>query len=152
METVKKSARLQTVCQLKQMAEREEAKKLALTQQEFHKAVNQQEELKSYLQEYFKTIQNSQSSVNNASQLALYQAFVTRLQLAIERQGEAIKQREIVLKKQTKNWQEANANLKTMKELVTKAQIEESLAEDKKQQREMDDRTFKGNLGFFDEP
>lgn len=145
---MKKSRRLQPVRQLKQQAEREEAKKLAHLQQELETAKQQRTELESYLAEYFQTIQQQQSRVTQAAQLGLYQAFISRLQLAIRRQGELIQQRQAAVKSQTKRWVEANARLKTMDQLIAKARQQEDLEESRREQKLMDDRPFRGGNGF----
>ncbi|RLT94844.1 MAG: flagellar export protein FliJ [Ketobacter sp.] len=145
---MKKSRRLQPVRQLKQQAEREEAKKLAHLQQELETAKQQRTELESYLAEYFQTIQQQQSRVTQAAQLGLYQAFISRLQLAIRRQGELIQQRQAAVKSQTKRWVEANARLKTMDQLIAKARQQEDLEESRREQKLMDDRPFGGGNGF----
>ncbi|MBA53304.1 MAG: flagellar export protein FliJ [Pseudomonadales bacterium] len=145
---MKKSRRLQPVRQLKQQAEREEAKKLAHLQQELETAKQQRTELESYLAEYFQNIQQQQSRVTQAAQLGLYQAFISRLQLAIRRQGELIQQRQAAVKSQTKRWVEANARLKTMDQLIAKARQQEDLEESRREQKLMDDRPFGGGNGF----
>lgn len=145
---MKKSRRLLPVRQLKQQAEREEAKKLANLQQELEMAKQQRVELESYLAEYFQTIQQQQSRVTQASQLGLYQAFISRLQLAIRRQGELIQQRQAAVKAQSKRWVEANARLKTMDQLIEKARLQEDIEESRREQKLMDDRPFRGGNGF----
>lgn len=145
---MKKSRRLLPVRQLKQQAEREEAKKLANLQNELEMAKRQKVELESYLAEYFQTIQQQQSRVTQASQLGLYQAFISRLQLAIRRQGELIQQRQAAVKAQTKRWVEANARLKTMDQLIDKARQQEDIEESRREQKLMDDRPFRGGNGF----
>ena len=145
---MKKSRRLLPVRQLKQQAEREEAKKLANLQQELEMAKQQRMELESYLAEYFQTIQQQQSRVTQASQLGLYQAFISRLQLAIRRQGELIQQRQAAVKAQSKRWVEANARLKTMDQLIEKARLQEDIEESRREQKLMDDRPFRGGNGF----
>lgn len=145
---MKKSKRLQPVRQLKQQAEREEAKKLANLQQELELAQQQRVELESYLSEYFQTIQQQQAKVTQASQLGLYQTFISRLQLAISRQGELIQQRQAAVKAQSKRWVEANARLKTMDQLIEKARQQEELEESRREQKLMDDRPFRSGNGF----
>ena len=145
---MKKSKRLLPVRQLKQQAEREEAKKLANLQQQLEQAKQQRIELESYLAEYFQTIQQQQSQVTQASQLGLYQSFISRLQLAIRRQGELVQQHQAAVKAQTKRWVEANARLKTMDQMIDKARQQEDLEESRREQKLMDDRPFRGGNGF----
>ncbi|RLT92563.1 flagellar export protein FliJ [Ketobacter sp.] len=145
---MKKSKRLLPVRQLNQQAEREEARKLAHLQQELQAAQQQRRELESYLADYFQTIQQQQSKVTQAAQLGLYQSFISRLQLAIRRQGELVHQRQAAVKAQTKRWVEANARLKTMDQLIEKARQQEQLEESKREQKLLDDRPFRGGGGF----
>ncbi|MEE2731443.1 MAG: flagellar export protein FliJ [Pseudomonadota bacterium] len=145
---MKKSKRLLPVRQLNQQAEREEARKLAHLQQELQAAQQQRRELESYLADYFQTIQQQQSKVTQAAQLGLYQSFISRLQLAIRRQGELVQQRQAAVKAQTKRWVDANARLKTMDQLIEKARQQEQLEESRREQKLLDDRPFRGGGGF----
>lgn len=145
---MKRSKRLLPVRQLKQQAERAEARKLADLQRELEVARNQLGELEGYLKEYFQTIQGQQSRVTQASQLGLYQAFISRLQLAINRQGELIQQRQAAVNAQSRKWIQASAKLKTMDQLIEKARQQEELEDSRREQRLMDDRPFRGGGGF----
>lgn len=145
---MKKSVRLVPVCNLKRQQERNEAQKLAKYQSELAQSRQQYQELQSYLEEYYRSIQGQQGSIHNASQLGLYQAFVSRLQQAIARQGEMVKQRELSVQAQAKKWQQANHNVKVMQQLIEKAQAEEALIEDKKEQKLLDDRPYRKESGF----
>ncbi|HAG96956.1 MAG: flagellar export protein FliJ [Pseudomonadales bacterium] len=145
---MKKSKRLVPVRQLKQQAERGEAKKLAGLQQELQQAKNQLAELESYLAEYYQTVQQHQSQVTQASQLGLYQAFISRLQQAIRHQSEMVQQRQAAVQAQTRKWIEANARLKTMDQLIEAARQQENLDESRREQKVQDDRPFRGNNGF----
>ncbi len=140
MARVKKSKRLQPVLQLKQQAERKEARKLADLQQNLAAAKRQELELNKYLDEYFSVIKNQQSQIHQASQLGLYQVFITRLQQAIKNQSEQVKQREAAVKNQSIKWAEANANLKAMADLINKSLQLELQEENKKDQKIQDDR------------
>lgn len=145
---MKKSKRLLPVRQLKQQAERAEARKLADLQRELEAARHQLGELEGYLKEYFQTIQGQQSRVTQASQLGLYQAFISRLQLAISRQGELIQQRQAAVNAQSRKWIQASAKLKTMDQLIEKARQQEELEDSRREQKLMDDRPFRGGGGF----
>ncbi|AUM11624.1 flagellar export protein FliJ [Ketobacter alkanivorans] len=145
---MKKSKRLLPVRQLKHQAEREEARKLADLQRELQAARHQLGELEGYLKEYFETIQGQQNKVTQASQLGLYQAFISRLQHAINRQGELIQQRQIAVQAQTQKWIKASASLKTMDQLIDSARRHEELEESKREQKILDDRPFRGGNGF----
>ncbi len=145
---MKKSKRLLPVRNLNHQTERTEAKKLAQLQQNLLAARQQKSELESYLSEYFETIANHTKQVNQARQLGLYQAFISRLQQAINNQGEKIKQHEMAFQKQTQKWIAANAKLKSMDDLIERAKQEEALIEAKKEQKLMDDRPFRRNTDF----
>ena len=71
---MKKSVRLVPVCNLKRQQERSEAQKLAKYQSELAQSRQQYQELQSYLEEYYRSIQGQQGSIHNAAQLGLYQA------------------------------------------------------------------------------
>jgi flagellar FliJ protein len=145
---MKKSVRLRPVRDLKHQQERVEAKKLADLQAQLQHARQQQTDLQGYLQEYFASISDNRQNVRQASQLGLYQAFVQRLQEAIQHQGQLIKQREMVVQAQSRKWVEANARLKALDDLIERIRKEEELAEDKKEQKLLDDRPWRAPSGF----
>ena len=137
---VRKSLRLAPVRNLKQQAERLEARKLADLQQQLAQARKQLQELERYLAEYFHNIARDRLQVKQASQLGMYQAFVQRLQEAIQHQHQIIVQREMAVKAQTQKWLAASQSLKAMDELITRFRHEEELAADKREQKILDDR------------
>lgn len=145
---MKKSVRLQPVRNIKQQQERLEARKLAELQQQLQQARNQCAELQGYLKEYFGSINDQRQMVRQASQLGLYQAFVTRLEQAIQHQMQIIRQREQAVQAQTRKWIAASSKLKTMDDLIARAQQQEQLEADKREQKILDDRPFRGGGGF----
>lgn len=145
---MKKSVRLRPVRDIKQQQERTEARKLADLQQQLHQARRQCEELQGYLKDYFQTISTQRQQVHQASQLALYQAFITRLEQAIQYQQQLIRQREMAVMAQTKKWVAASERLRTMDDLIARARQQEELEADKKEQKIQDDRPFRSQGGF----
>lgn len=145
---MKKSVRLQPVCKLKQQQERKEATQLAKYQGELEQSRRQLNELQQYLQDYYQNLQGHQGSVRSASQLGLYQSFVSRLQKAIARQGEMVKQRELSVKAQTQRWIKASHSVKVMEQLIEQARQEEAREEGRREQKMMDDRPFRSPSGF----
>lgn len=145
---MKKSVRLRPVRDIKQQQERTEARKLADLQQQLQLARRQCDELQGYLKEYFNAISSQRQHVHHASQLALYQAFVTRLQQAIQQQQQLIRQREMAVQAQSKRWVAASERLRTMDDLIARTQAQEALEADKKEQKILDDRPFRSYSGF----
>ena len=145
---MKKSQRLRPVQQLKQREERTQARKLAEIQSQLADSRRQLGELESYLQDYFSTVNNQQRMIHSATQLGQYQNFISKLKLAIEHQKEDIKQRESALKAQTKLWARSRSQLNSMDELIEKSRFQEAVEEEKKAQKQMDDRPFRGGGGF----
>ncbi|NPU94091.1 MAG: flagellar export protein FliJ [Gammaproteobacteria bacterium] len=145
---MKKSQRLRPVRDLKQQQERQEARKLADMQQQLIQARRQHEELQGYLREYFTAISTTRQQVKQASQLGLYQSFITRLQDAIQHQGQLIRQREQVVQAQTRKWLEASSRLKSLDDLIARARQQEELAADKREQKIQDDRPHRSSQGF----
>ena len=145
---VKKSLRLAPVRNLKQQAERLEARKLADLQQQLAQARKQLQELERYQAEYFHNISRDRLQVKQASQLGMYQAFVQRLQEAIQHQHQSIVQREMAVKAQTQKWLAASQSLKAMDELIARFRLEEELAADKREQKILDDRPRRNTSGF----
>ncbi len=145
---MKKSQRLRPVQQLKQREERTQARKLAEIQSQLADSRRQLGELESYLEDYFSTVNNQQRMIHSATQLGQYQNFISKLKLAIEHQREDIKQRESALKAQTKLWALSRSQLNSMDELIEKSRFQEAVEEEKKAQKQMDDRPFKGGGGF----
>lgn len=145
---MKKSVRLRPVRDIKQQQERTEARKLADLQQQLHQARLQCEELQGYLKDYFQTLSQQRQQVHQASQLALYQAFVTRLEQAIQYQREVIRQREMAVQAQTRKWVAASERLRTMDDLINRARQQEEIEADKREQKILDDRPFRPGGGF----
>jgi len=145
---MKKSVRLRPVRDLKQQQERTEAKKLADLQQQLQLARRKCEELEGYLKDYFTSINTQRQQVQQASQLALYQAFVSRLQQAIQHQQQIIKQRELAVQAQSRKWVTARERLRTMDDLIVRTQQQEQLEADKRDQKILDDRPFRPGGGF----
>ena len=145
---MKRSVRLVPVRDIKQQQERTEARKLADLQQQLQVARQQCSELQHYLQEYFNNITLQQQHVHQASQLALYQAFVNRLQQAIRQQQQLIMQREMAVQAQTQKWITASQRLRTMDDMILRARQQEELEADKKEQKILDDRPFRAQNGF----
>ena len=145
---MKKSVRLRPVRDIKQQQERVEAKKLADLQHQLQLARKQCAELEGYLKDYFQSVNQQRQQIHQASQLALYQAFVTRLQQAIQHQQQVIRQREMSVLAQTKKWVTARERLRTMDDLIVRAQTQEELEADKREQKILDDRPFRPGGGF----
>lgn len=145
---MKKSRRLRPVRDLKQQQERQEARKLAELQQQLQLARKQHQDLQGYLREYFAAVSAGYAAVRQASQLGLYQTFIQRLQDAIQHQAQLIRQREQSVQAQTRKWLEASSRLKTLDDLIAQARQQEELAEDKKEQKALDDRPFRVTRGF----
>lgn len=145
---MKKSVRLRPVRDIKQQQERQEARKLADLQKQLLQARKQLEDLQGYLKDYFASVNAGRMQITQASQLGLYQAFIQRLQEAIKHQGQLIRQREMVVQAQTRKWLEASTRLKTMDDLIARARQQEELAEDKREQKILDDRPFRAPGGF----
>ena len=123
-------------------------RKLAEIQSQLADSRRQLGELESYLEDYFSTVNNQQRMIHSATQLGQYQNFISKLKLAIEHQREDIKQRESALKAQTKLWALSRSQLNSMDELIEKSRFQEAVEEEKKAQKQMDDRPFKGGGGF----
>ena len=145
---MKKSVRLRPVRDLKHQQERTEAKKLADLQHQLQMARLQCQELEGYLKEYFNSVNAQRQHIHQASQLALYQAFVTRLQQAIQHQQQTIRQRELAVQAQTKKWVVARERLRTMDDLILRTQQQEQLDADKREQKILDDRPHRPGGGF----
>lgn len=145
---MKKSVRLRPVRDIKEQQERQEARKLAELQRQLLLARKQLDDLQGYLKEYFASVNAARQHVTQASQLGLYQVFIQRLQEAIQHQAQLIKQRELVVQAQTRKWLEASTRLKTMDDLITRARQQEEIAEDKREQKMLDDRPFRAPGGF----
>jgi flagellar biosynthesis chaperone FliJ len=59
-----------------------------------------------------------------------------------------IRQREQAVQAQTRKWIAASSKLKTMDDLIARAQQQEQLEADKREQKILDDRPFRGGGGF----
>lgn len=146
---MKRSVRMQPVRKLKQQEERQLAKKLAQAQQELQREQSQLAMLQQYQKEYFQGLTGSQQQARtgliNASELEKYQVFLTRLEKAIQNQHQVTVIREKAVEAARQAWAEANARLKALDNLIERMRFEEEQAEDKREQRLIDDLPLRNN-------
>lgn len=138
--TRRKSLRLQPVRQLKHQAERQQAKLLAEAQQQLQIAQQQINELKTYYSEYLSSLSTHNENFRQAKELQVFHAFFVRLQQAIDKQQEVVRQREQAVMSRMDQWRQASASLKSIDELIATARRQEMIEQDKKEQKIQDDR------------
>lgn len=146
---MKRSERMQPVRKLKQQEERQLAKRLAQAQQALQKEESQLQMLQQYQREYFNAVTGSQSQGSTGSIRAIdlekYQMFLSRLERAIQNQGEVRVLREKAVEAARQAWAEANSRLKALDNLIEKMRFEEEREQDKREQRMLDDMPLRTN-------
>lgn len=145
---MKKSKRLAPVRQIKERDEKEAAKRLGDAQQGLNAAIKQLEELQQYRQDYYTTLSSGQPTGSTkvspgvpATVLEKYQMFLAKLNGVVERQQETVEQYRQHVETHRQKWVEANARLKSMDDLIARAQEEEALFLDKQEQKLIDERS-----------
>lgn len=146
---MKRSKRMAPVRKLKQQEERAAAKKFANAQQEVQREMQQLQMLEKYQGDYFSSLHDNQGRGGagslSAQQLDKYQMFLARLHKAIENQRQVLVIKEKGLEVARQEWAESNARLKALDSLVEKMVREEERAQDKQEQRLIDDLPLRNN-------
>ncbi|RAU16569.1 flagellar export protein FliJ [Nitrincola tibetensis] len=148
--TKKKSDRLALVHDLA-VKKREKADQyLAESRQRMMQAETQLQQLESYLREYQEQFTQSGKQGFSSSQIVSHQAFISRLQHAVRQQYQTLYLARDQYEQVLKHWQHSYAQAKGLEKLHDKALDVEQVQRDKKEQRQIDERSqLTQRSGFF---
>lgn len=135
-----RAQRLQPVQRVVDEKERKFAEDLAAAERNLAAAQHKLEELESYRMDYARGFSQRAGAGMGARDLHDYQAFMMRLQQAIEQQSENVQRAERERDAQLKRWQEAARHCKAVSHVIEHWQDEERRHKDRREQHESDER------------
>ncbi len=138
---MKRSKRLQVVLDLAERRKKEADKILGEAQGRVSQGEQTLEQLQNYYNEYVNSFYTAGASGVSLGQIQNHQAFMQKLQAAIEQQRRAIQMDKAQLERAREHWQAAYGRHKAMDSLVEKAKAEEQVQQEKQQQKVLDERS-----------
>lgn len=134
-----RAARLAPVVDMAQRAERAAAVQLAQAQAQLKSAEVKLGELERYRSDYQQQWLASGQQGVSGQWLMNYQRFLSQLEQAIGQQHQAVSWQQGVVGKARQQWQERYARLEGLRKLVQRYRDEARLAEDKREQKQLDE-------------
>jgi len=120
--------------------ERESALRVAATQTRLSEAQRRCGELQHYLQEYRAMFAERAKAGMVVSGMRDYQIFIARLHEAVQAQQSVVDQLAAECQAERDRWARAAARKTAVGKVIDQAQTDERKAEDRRQQRELDER------------
>lgn len=137
---MKRSARLKVVHELARRQEDECAKALAAGRQAFKSEGAKLVELVSYQTEYGSKKKQYGSGIAGVSALANLSRFLLSLDQAVEQQRLTVRNYEQQLERVKQEWAKRHNKARKLAELIERYALEETMVEEKKVQKELDDQ------------
>ena len=134
-----RASRLAPVVDMAQRAERAAAVQLARAQGQLTQAEVKLGELERYRSDYQQQWLQSGRQGVSGQWLMNYQRFLSQLEQAISQQAQALSWHQGVVDKARQQWQERYARLEGLRKLVQRYRDEARLAEDKREQKQLDE-------------
>lgn len=136
---IKKSKRLSPVLKMAERNRQMAEQALARAQQQLLEEQGKLKQLLELVQGYENQSRLEQSTGTQASGLIRMQQFLSKMQQAIEQQTQQVVISQQMMAHSTGLWQAAQGRYKAMSSLIERHQEAEYRAEDKQQQREIDE-------------
>jgi len=136
---VSRAARLAPVIDMAERAEREAAQVLGRCQQQLQQAQGKLGELERYRGDYQQQWINQGQQGVSGQWLMNYQRFLTQLETAIGQQRQTLLWHQDNLRKARELWQQRYARLEGLRKLVQRYLLEARQAEDKREQKLLDE-------------
>ena len=133
------SKRLELVIDIAQEAEDKAAATLSRLQQQVAEANHQLLQLEEYRDDYIKSAAIEAEQGVNIQRLVDGQRFMLQLEAALSAQRDVVFNREAEVEQARVVWQEAARYTQAVKELCKRRAMEQSIAEEKRQQKMIDD-------------
>ncbi len=141
---LKKSKRFEPVKQIAENNEAAAAVKMNQSFQEQQATLEQLEKLKGYRDDYVEQFRAKGQEGISASRLREYQAFVQKLDGAIEEQIKAVQNMNAKVGEHQQAFKKSNSRKKVVEKLIKNSKQQEIAHSDKQEQNEADDRVHKG--------
>lgn len=146
---MKKSKRLEPVKTIAQTKDTAAAIKVADSIQQREASLDQLEKLKGYRDDYVMQFKSKGQDGIAASRLQDYQAFVQKLDRAIDEQIQAVEGKHTQVEEDQQALQKTNQRKKAVEKLIDKSVKQETVQQQRREQNEVDDRPS-GNGGGED--
>lgn len=143
---MKRAARLEPVQKVVEDTERRLAAQVAVTERLLTGCEHKLNELTVYRDDYTQGFARRAGGGMGARELVDYQAFMTRLNSAIEQQSLVVQRARADRETQQKRWQEAAQQAKALGHVIERWQQEALRVADKREQRETDERAQRRRL------
>ena len=141
---LKKSKRFEPVKQIAEKNATAAAVKMTQSFQEQKDTLSQLEKLKEYRNDYVTQFKIKGQGGMSASRLQDYQAFVQKLDGAIEEQLQAVQRVQLKVGERQQAFKKTNSRKKVVEKLIEKSKQEELAEVDRQEQKDADDRVVKG--------
>ncbi|OMH30037.1 flagellar export protein FliJ [Motiliproteus sp. MSK22-1] len=138
---MKKSKRLQPVLHLAERNKKQAETALGNAQQQLAAEEEKLEQLRNYLAEYQQNAKVQQQQGVQVDILIRLQQFMSRLQEAVEQQGQQVELSRQMLTHAKNLWTAAYGRYKAMDSLIERSRQTELIAEDKQLQKTIDELT-----------
>lgn len=145
----KRSKRLGVVLDLARRKQEQADRYLSDSRLRVQQAETQIQQLQAYLLEYQTQFNAQGRNGMSPTEVRTHQAFIARLQQALQQQHETLHLAQQQLQQVTRYWQETYAHTQGIEKLTDKVRMQEQAAADKRDQQEVDERSqrFRGQ-GF----
>ncbi|WP_020410472.1 flagellar export protein FliJ [Hahella ganghwensis] len=143
MPTQKRSQRLQIVLDLIAREEDQERQLLGQIRTQMQASEDKIEQLIAYQRQYQEDLKSNSASVKSVRHIQTFHVFISRLGTAIEQQQQQSLLLKQKLEAQTGKWQAVYQKKKNMEEHIERCRQEETLEEDRKEQRRLDDAAYR---------
>jgi len=142
---LKKSKRFEPVKKIAANNETAAAVKMSQSVQAQDESIEQLEKLRGYRTDYVEQFKLKGQGGLSALRLQEYQAFVQKLDRAIEEQVLVVNRMRSKLGEDRQAFKKTSSRKKVVEKLIAKSKKQELKEDDKKQQNEADDRVVKGS-------
>jgi flagellar FliJ protein len=143
----RKSTRFQTVVRYTESKEDKAAKRLAESQANLVEQQNRLESLSQYKDEYAARFTQAGQQGMRASQVREYQAFMVKLQSAVDQQQRVVEVAVQHLEDSKKQWMLARNETRKTNTLLDRYLLQERRAQDKLEQKDSDERAQRMKRG-----
>jgi len=144
---LKKSKRLEPVKTMAQTKDTAAAIKVADSIQQREASLDQLEKLKGYRDDYVMQFKSKGQDGIAASRLQDYQAFVQKLDRAIDEQTQAVEGKHTQVAEDQQALQKTNQRKKAVEKLIDKSVKQETVQQHRREQNEADDRPAGNGVG-----
>lgn len=147
MTIKKKSERLTPVKRLAENREKDAAQRMAVSSQTYQAGLSQLEKLSHYREEYIAQFKTRGAQGISAARLIEYQAFVQKLDQAIEQQMQQVEKLRHDLGHKQQSYKATYNRKRAVDKVISQTRAHENKVQENREQNEVDDRPGNGGNG-----